>query len=46
MVPFLLVREDCYTAEYAEQELTTEAGDDFSMPYYFVEAATKLAALQ
>ena len=32
-----------YIAEYAKQDLETENGDDFSMPYYFIEAATKLS---
>ncbi len=31
-----------YTAEYAEQDLTTAAGDEYSMPYVFLEAATKI----
>ena len=31
-----------YIAEYAQQDLKTENGDDFSMPYYFIEAATKI----
>ncbi len=31
-----------YIAEYAKQDLKTENGDDFSMPYYFIEAATKI----
>ena len=31
-----------YTAEYAEQDLETASGDEFSMPYVFLEAATKI----
>ena len=32
-----------YTAEYAEQDLETASGDEFSMPYLFLEASTKLS---